>query len=135
MQDGNREKMTKKREREEEPGGDEAARPKKLSKKELREQAILRARQSMQADKQRVEAVKAKTKAVATPGESAKKAAPGSEQKAISKKQAREEAILRAKEYGAKDKVDLMKKKADSSRSSISATPQAKQPVAAAAAP
>ena len=38
----------------------EAAPTKKLTKKELRAQAILRAKQSMQADKERVESVKAK---------------------------------------------------------------------------
>ena len=97
----------KKRKASESIEAEDSSPKRKLTKKELREQAIQRAKQSMQKDKERVEATKAKklqpkqeTSTTEHPRAKRRKV-DTPEKKTVSKKQAREEAIQRAKEWGA----------------------------------
>ena len=101
----------------------------KLTKKQLREQAMARAKASMEADKAKVKAVKkgkmtASQKKAAEPEEEEQQPTPAKKRRKVekttsskhtpsasSKKKAREEAIQRAKEWAAQDKEELEKKK------------------------
>lgn len=94
----------------------------KLSKKEAREQAMHRAKLTMQADKLKVEAFKERKRQQKVAGCSAdeggqemKHRKVNYEEKKLSKKTAREEAIQRAKEWGAKEKKLKVKKRTKSS--------------------
>jgi hypothetical protein len=87
--------------------------PKSL-KKEARELAIQRAKLTMQADKLKVENIKEKKRQQKVAGSNAgeggqemKRREVNFEEQKVSKKKAREEAIQRAKEWGAKEKEKL----------------------------
>jgi len=95
----------------------EAAPTKKLTKKELRAQAILRAKQSMQADKERVESVKAKKQQEAgaeTRPSKRRKVQPVEEKKKVEKK----------KPASPKKKAATPKKKAATPKKKAAASPK-----------